>query len=63
MGVARAGFSRTADIVLPPLCLGCGRGVSARLLEYVNARYTAGPRERLEKLPKVWQFAAVEVVV
>ena len=29
MGVARAGFSRTADIVLPPLCLGCGRGVSA----------------------------------
>ena len=35
----------------------------ARLLEYVNARYTAGPRERLEKLPKVWQFAAVEVVV
>ena len=35
----------------------------ARLLEWVNARYTAGPRERLEKLPKVWQFAAVEVVV
>ncbi len=35
----------------------------ARLLEWVNARYTAGPRERLEKLPEVWQFAAVEVVV
>ncbi|CAH0365329.1 unnamed protein product [Pelagomonas calceolata] len=35
----------------------------ARLLEWVNARYTAGPRERLEKLPRVWQFAAVEVVV
>ena len=35
----------------------------ARLLEWVNARYTAGPRERLETLPKVWQFAAVEGVV
>jgi hypothetical protein len=35
----------------------------ARLLEWVNARYTAGPRERLEKLPEVWQFAAIEIVV
>tara|TARA_R110002110_G_scaffold107622_6_gene269215 strand:- start:1827 stop:2600 length:774 start_codon:yes stop_codon:yes gene_type:complete len=26
-GQARAGFSRVTDIVLPPLCLGCGRGV------------------------------------
>ena len=25
----RAGLARAADIVLPPLCLGCGRGVSA----------------------------------
>jgi ComF family protein len=26
---ARRGLSRFADIALPPLCLGCGRGVSA----------------------------------
>lgn len=26
---ARAGLSRFADLALPPLCLGCGRGISA----------------------------------
>ncbi|MEQ8950641.1 ComF family protein [Parvibaculum sp.] len=29
IGMTRAGFARAADIALPPLCLGCGRGVSA----------------------------------
>lgn len=27
-GVARAGAARFADLMLPPLCLGCGRGVA-----------------------------------
>lgn len=34
----------------------------SRCLEYLNCRYTAGPREKLEKLPKQWRSAAVEIV-
>lgn len=29
LAAARTGLSRFADVALPPLCLGCGRGVSA----------------------------------
>lgn len=28
-GVTKAALSRLADVVLPPLCIGCGRGVEA----------------------------------
>ena len=34
-----------------------------RRLEYLNVRYTAGPKAQLDALPENWKYAAVTVVV